>query len=201
MCAAPGRTENGAPDAKARVPEQPNVVAVDTTRRSDPGNTHSEITMIDVNATHLSLETSVEARQIARAKVVAVHENGSVSARLDGDTREIHCDVLETADGSSLLLAEGEAILVWQQGVEDSPGVVLGRIGASIASRSEPGSARQNAEMPDELVLEAKKSLTIKCGQGSIVLRKDGKILIKGKDLVAHAQRVNRIKGGTVLIN
>ena len=29
----------------------------------------------------------------------------------------------------------------------------------------------------------------------------DGKILIKGKDLVSHAQRTNRIKGGSVAIN
>ncbi|HKM56274.1 MAG TPA: hypothetical protein VJY33_22910, partial [Isosphaeraceae bacterium] len=59
----------------------------------------------------------------------------------------------------------------------------------------------QPDEPPDELIFEAKQSLTLKCGEGSITLRGDGKILIKGKDLVSRAQRMNRIKGGAVAIN
>ena len=51
------------------------------------------------------------------------------------------------------------------------------------------------------MVLEAKRRLTLKCGDGSITIREDGKILIKGKDLVSHATRMNRIKGGAVQIN
>ena len=38
-------------------------------------------------------------------------------------------------------------------------------------------------------------------GDGSIEIRADGKILIKGTDLVSHAKRMNRIKGGAVSIN
>ena len=55
--------------------------------------------------------------------------------------------------------------------------------------------------VPDELVLEAKHTLTLRVGDGSITIREDGKILIKGKDLVSHAARTNRIKGGSVQIN
>jgi hypothetical protein len=55
--------------------------------------------------------------------------------------------------------------------------------------------------VPDDLVLEAKETVTLRCGDGSITIRADGKILIKGKDLVSHAQRANRIKGGSVSIN
>ena len=55
--------------------------------------------------------------------------------------------------------------------------------------------------IPEVLVLEAKSSITLRVGEGSITIREDGKILIKGKDLVSHAQRMNRIKGGAVSIN
>jgi len=41
----------------------------------------------------------------------------------------------------------------------------------------------------------------LRVGDGSITIREDGKVLIKGKDLVSHAQRMNRIKGGAVSIN
>ena len=48
---------------------------------------------------------------------------------------------------------------------------------------------------------EAKHQLTLRVGEGTISIREDGKILIKGTDLVSHAQRMNRIKGGAVSIN
>ena len=52
-----------------------------------------------------------------------------------------------------------------------------------------------------EVVIQARESLTLRVGDGSITIRADGKILIKGKDLVSHAQRANRIRGGSVAIN
>jgi hypothetical protein len=73
--------------------------------------------------------------------------------------------------------------------------VVLGRI-----ARAAPKSATAQ-EPPDTLVLQAKRDLTLKCGDGSITICADGKIIIKGTDLVSRAKRTNRIKGGSVAIN
>ena len=130
-----------------------------------------------------------------RAKVLTVHEDGSVLvSSLDG-SRECACDVLQTAGAFLLLLAPGDDVLVWLPSRGRARGIILGRIGASV----DPASARLLA--PDEVILEAKKGLTLRVGDGSITLRADGKILIKGKDLVSHAKRMNRIKGGAVSIN
>jgi hypothetical protein len=86
-------------------------------------------------------------------------------------------------------------VLVWLADDDDERGVIIGRIGPSHAPAPPP------EELPEELVIEAKNNLTFKCGEGSITLRSDGKVLIKGKDLVSRAQRMNRIKGGAVAIN
>ena len=51
------------------------------------------------------------------------------------------------------------------------------------------------------LVFEAENEVEIKCGKASIVLTKAGKVLIRGKYLSARSSGVNRIKGGSVLIN
>lgn len=72
--------------------------------------------------------------------------------------------------------------------------MLLGRTGPGV-------DAARTKEVPDELVLEAKKRLVLRVGEGSITIRADGKILIKGKDLVSHAKRMNRIKGGAVSLN
>ncbi len=133
---------------------------------------------------------------LARARVVDVLDGiGRVIASL-ADDRRIECLPLQVADGVTLTLAVGDDILV-HVGEGEDRGVVLGRIGPSRA----PASEHVPVEPPDELVLEARQSLTLRVGDGSITIREDGRILIKGKDLVSHAQRLNRLKGGTVQIN
>jgi hypothetical protein len=141
-------------------------------------------------------------QRLARALVTRVDGHAAtVLVPTDGGDPEIYyCDVLSNGN-VDLTLSPGDRVLVW---CDESPahrGVVLGRIGAPARGSSANASAQTKPSVPDTLVLEAKKSLTIRVGDGSITIRKDGKILIKGRDLVSHAQRTNRIKGGSVAIN
>ncbi len=138
--------------------------------------------------TQLLLTT--EAGSFARGRVAAVLPEAVVASALGHESRA--CDVLET--GVTASLTEGDIVLVWLPPDPRERGVVLGRV------RPGPEQVKEQ-EDAEELVLEAKKQLTLKCGSGSITIREDGKILIKGKDLVSHAQRLNRIKGGAVQIN
>jgi hypothetical protein len=148
-----------------------------------------------MNTPAFLLETDTHGRQIAYGAVLEVQTDGAVLCACDADDEpEVLCQVLRTSEGPALRLAPGDTVLVWLSQTDDC-GVILGRLGG----RREP--APKQPEAPDELVLEAKSRLTLKCGDGSITLRGDGKILIKGKDLVSHAKRMNRIKGGGVAIN
>jgi hypothetical protein len=142
------------------------------------------------------LDNNIRIKQAFIGVVLHVHAHLIVLVGCQGEeSGELLCDVLQTSNGSGLRLAVGDNVLVWLPGDEQERGIVLGRIGPSRA----PDSKQEGT--PDEVVIEAKKNLTFKCGEGSITLRKDGKILIKGKDLVSQARRVNRIKGGAVTIN
>ena len=53
----------------------------------------------------------------------------------------------------------------------------------------------------EELDLEAASQLTLTCGRASITLHRDGKIVIRGVDVVSRASGVNRIRGGTIELN
>jgi hypothetical protein len=132
---------------------------------------------------------------VVRAMVVAVNTGRSVVVALP-DGRQLQCLLLTTVDGARLTLAVGDEVLVLY-GEDSDWGILMGRIDGRM------GYSEDNAEreIPDEVVLEARESLTLRVGDGSITIRADGKILIKGKDLVSHAQRTNRIKGGSVAIN
>lgn len=53
----------------------------------------------------------------------------------------------------------------------------------------------------ERIVLDAKKEILLRCGKGSVTIGKDGKIVIKGTNLLSRAKGVNRIKGAAVNIN
>ena len=149
----------------------------------------------------LSILSALDARSgIALATVKAIVDDDIVIIEVDGlEPRVQPCDVLQTHEHDRLHLEPGDKVLV--AGAGSLPrGVILGRIGAPRVVEQLMADLPAT-EPPDELVLEAKHSLTLRVGEGSITIREDGKILIKGKDLVSHAQRLNRIKGGAVSIN
>lgn len=52
-----------------------------------------------------------------------------------------------------------------------------------------------------KVVIEAMDEIEFKCGESSIVLTKEGKILIRGKYLLSRSSGVNRILGGSVQVN
>lgn len=136
----------------------------------------------------------VDAARLCRAHVVSLTEMGTIIIELaDAAQTRVESALLMTADASTLTLHRRDEVLVWLP-AENGPAVIIGRVGES---HGKPVPA----EAPASLLLEAKQSLTLRVGEGSITIREDGKILIKGKDLVSHAQRMNRIKGGAVSIN
>jgi hypothetical protein len=51
------------------------------------------------------------------------------------------------------------------------------------------------------IALTARETITLRCGDASITLNQDGKIVIRGMHVVSHAAGVNRIRGGSVQLN
>lgn len=51
------------------------------------------------------------------------------------------------------------------------------------------------------VVLDASEEIVLKCGPSTITLGANGKIIIKGAQIVSRASKTNKIKGATVNIN
>jgi len=104
--------------------------------------------------------------------------------------------------------AIGKEVLVTFDGGNVSAPIITGVID-SINLNPSPDdvgitkSATLDNEKSDneKLVLSAEKQIVLKCGESSITLTKEGKVLIKGKFLSSRSSGVNRIKGGSVSIN
>lgn len=52
-----------------------------------------------------------------------------------------------------------------------------------------------------QLILRAQEELTLECGDSRIVLRRDGKVTIVGREILSRAQGRHRIRGASVDIN
>ncbi len=53
----------------------------------------------------------------------------------------------------------------------------------------------------EELVLSAKRKLTLRCGKSSITLHPNGKIVLRGEYILSDAEGTNRINGGRIELN
>ena len=67
----------------------------------------------------------------------------------------------------------------------------------------EPAVARPTEAHVDgkRVVIEGQDEIVLKCGEASITLRRNGKVIVKGTYLESRATGTHRIKGGSVEIN
>jgi hypothetical protein len=103
----------------------------------------------------------------------------------------------------------GRAVaLMFEAGDPSRPilmGVVHDPVEDLIARRDEPSESALppiSAQLDDEsIVIEAQRQIVLRCGKASITLSPDGKIRIRGTDVLSRSSGRHRIKGGSVAIN
>ena len=94
-----------------------------------------------------------------------------------------------------------DVVLMFEDGDPTQP-IILGclprALGWPLAER--PGQVEVDAD-GERLLVSAKEQLVLRCGEASITLTKEGKVLIQGAYVSSRSSGVNRIKGGSVQIN
>jgi hypothetical protein len=100
-----------------------------------------------------------------------------------------------------------EVVLIFEDNNPRLP-IIIGVIQDEPVATSPPqevildrNEAKEIIVDKERIVLDAKKEILLRCGEGSVTIGKDGKIVIKGTNLLSRAKGVNRIKGAAVNIN
>jgi hypothetical protein len=76
--------------------------------------------------------------------------------------------------------------------------VLLGALLQTPAAPAKPVEARVDGK---RVVLEGEQEVVLRCGEASITLRRDGKVILRGAYVETTAKGLNRIRGGSVKIN
>ncbi|WP_225028920.1 DUF6484 domain-containing protein [Xinfangfangia pollutisoli] len=93
--------------------------------------------------------------------------------------------------------AGSEVALLFEDGARDRP-LILGRIVEPARTAAQAPLVVADGQM---LRLVAQERIELRVGRASIVMEADGQITIRGTDLVSHAARSNRIRGGSINLN
>lgn len=120
----------------------------------------------------------------------------------------VACQHLRTSNASPPDYRTGDTVLyVIPEGA--TTGCVLGIVEPYRKSQDrlhglleQTGKSPSTTTVEDDVVrIKASKGLVIECGQGTIIITQDGKIQIKGTEVLSRARGMNKIKGAGVDIN
>jgi hypothetical protein len=100
-----------------------------------------------------------------------------------------------------------EVMLFWENQSPERP-IIVGMVRTPSRSEPAPTQAPPNGQGPLEVsvdgrrvTLEAQDEIVLSCGDASITLRRNGRLLIRGTYVETSSEGVNRITGGSVEIN
>jgi hypothetical protein len=89
-----------------------------------------------------------------------------------------------------------EVALLFEDGARDRP-LIMGRLVEPVRDDAAPVVVADG----QMLRFVAKERIELRVGKSSLIMEADGRITIRGTDLVSHASRSNRIRGGSVNLN
>ncbi len=102
---------------------------------------------------------------------------------------------------------EREVLLIFEKNDPQFP-IITGLIQKQpvVENRSEELAVDKRCQKDitvdgERMVFDAEKEIVFRCGKGSITIRSDGRIVIKGTDLISRSKGTNKIKGATIKIN
>jgi hypothetical protein len=103
------------------------------------------------------------------------------------------------------LREHGVAVLLMFENGEPVRPIIVGFVREAFAA-AQPAAVLSDASRPIELngrtlVLEGQDVVVLRCGEGSLTIRANGQIVLKGTRVVSRASETNKIRGASVQIN
>jgi Domain of unknown function (DUF6484) len=140
---------------------------------------------------------------------IVAFERGEVRVTFAGTTRPVVARTLSELDDATLVRAaheRAEAVLLFEEGDRTRPLLIgLLRSAAPLldALLAGPLPAAERVARVDgtRVAIEGKDEVVLQCGKASLTLRRDGKVVLRGVNVITQADQVHKIRGGKVQVN
>jgi hypothetical protein len=145
--------------------------------------------------------------QIDTAVVEDISPDGVPMVVLRGEERAREAASLlrfPSADAASdAILGRTVLLLLNGSGLPVILGVVSQRLWETHEAEAKlpPGEARSIVVDKKVVNLEASEEIRLTCGKSSLVMRRDGSVIVRGVTIVSRATQANKIRGATVSVN
>jgi Domain of unknown function (DUF6484) len=138
---------------------------------------------------------------VCLGRIVSLDEHGNAAVEFPGSGAPVAVRLAVQTTSSELLEmmnTQRPAVLVFENGDRALPIVTgflreLSPAGPAQIIEADVDGKRVQVVGQDEIVL--------RCGDASITLRRNGRVVIRGTYIETHSEGTNRIKGGQVRIN
>jgi hypothetical protein len=103
-----------------------------------------------------------------------------------------------TPQGRAVPSAAGREVVLLVDPRPGRPPVLLGFLQSADAQPGADVEARVDGRRAE---IEGRDEIVLRCGEASITLRRNGRVVIRGAQVETRAAGLNRIRGGSVSIN
>jgi len=131
-------------------------------------------------------------------RVVGKSEDGRPLVEIPAVAGGVHRPAFVTAATAGAPI--GSAVTVAFVGGDPDAPIITGLMPVEQAGQSVecPVECRLDGK---RVTLDAENEIVLRCGKASIVLTRDGRVVIKGTQLVSRSSGTNKIRGAVVQIN
>jgi hypothetical protein len=144
-------------------------------------------------------------------KIITVDESGQAFVDFPGNTQgpvsARFTNSIKPGMLQKTVSADRDVLLVFENNDPELP-IIIDTLYSLVDEITESSTIALETERPKDVLIDGKRvtfdaqeEIVLRCGKASIILSRDGKIVIKGTHLLSRSRGMNKIKGGAVHIN
>lgn len=157
-----------------------------------------------MNMLHMPVVNEIpEGIRMLYGKIHRIDHSG-IWVELSPSGRKIECDVLQTCSCRSLELSPGFKVLCT---IDDcgNRGCILGVVHKPMDSLDETKTIENATRLEEHLQslkLNIDDRLEVRCGDSTLIMNEDGRLILKGRNITSHARElIKLLAAGGVDIN
>ncbi|MBW2740156.1 MAG: hypothetical protein JRE64_15225 [Deltaproteobacteria bacterium] len=160
------------------------------------------------NIREIKISRQIEGVRVG--KIITVDESGQAFVDFPGNTQGPIAARFTNSIKPGMLQktfsADRDVLLVFENNDPGLP-IIIDSLYSLVNEITESSTIALETERPKDVLIDgkrvifdAKEEIVLRCGKASIILSRDGKIVIKGTHLLSRSRGMNKIKGGAVIV-